>query len=70
MEISVVIFVGSSIALAAYILLGLHNEPNRELMDQVDKSLWLDKIHNDPLIADASEEDYHKDRGDEDWHGL
>lgn len=45
-------------------------QPDPASKETFDKNRWLDVIHKDPLTADATEEDWHRPRGDEDWHGL
>lgn len=44
------------------------NDP--DIKYKASKTLWLDKVRNDPLTSDVIEEEYYKERGDEDWHGL
>lgn len=45
-------------------------QPDPAIKDNFDKIRWLDVIHKDILTSDATEEDWHRPRGDEDWHGL
>lgn len=52
------------------VIFALVTPPDQDLRFKVDRSLWLGAAQKDSFTADASEEDYHKDRGDEDWHGL
>lgn len=38
--------------------------------DNFDKIRWRDAIRKDILTSEVTEDDWHKDRSDEDWHGL
>lgn len=41
-----------------------------EFKRKVDRSLWLDAVQKDPLTSNVTDEDFHKDRIKEDWHGT
>lgn len=53
-----------------WMLIHFNDEPDPKIRDKFDRIRWLDVIHNDPLTSDVTEDDWHKERGDEDWHGL
>lgn len=53
-----------------WMLFHLFDEPDSELRERFDKKRWDLVIHNDPLTTDATDEDFHRDRSHEDWHGM
>lgn len=53
-----------------FFLVSILSPPDPAIKDNFDKIRWLDVIHKDILTSDATEEDWHRPRGDEDWHGL
>lgn len=48
----------------------LCGKPDPKRRERVHKQRWDLVIHNDPLTSDATDEDFHKDRSNEDWHGM
>lgn len=44
-------------------------QPDEDIQTEFDRQRWNTVIHHDLSTADASDEDFRRDRSDEDWHG-
>lgn len=64
------IFIVCDIVCTLWILFHLFDEPDPERRERLDKKRWDLVIHKDPLTTDAIDEDFHRDRTNEDWHGT
>lgn len=53
-----------------WMLIHFNDQPDPEFKERFGKTGWMRAIHKDILTSDTTEEDWHKERGDEDWHGL